>query len=72
MNRVAPPRELERVPPRSAAGVKDLRARQDAAIDQPRGNHGAFFSNRPIDEKVERPRVLGVERTTRDLVHTEC
>jgi hypothetical protein len=35
--------------------VKESRARQDAAIDQPRGNHGAFFSNRPIDEKVETP-----------------
>ncbi len=69
MNDVAPPRELDRVPTRPAAGIKDCRARPNATFYQPRGDRGAFFTDRPIDEEVERPGVFGVERTTRDLVH---
>lgn len=71
MNDVAPSRELDRVPTGTAAGIKDLRAWQDPAIDQPGSDHSAFFTNRPIDKEVERPRVLGVEGTTRDFAHAD-
>jgi hypothetical protein len=72
MNHVAPSRELDRVPACAAASIKNLRTRQGPAIDQPLSNHGALFTNRPVDQEVERPRVLGVEGTTRDLVHTDA
>ncbi len=69
MKDVSAPREFDRVPACPAAGVENLRAGQDATVYQPRGNHGAFFTNRPIDEEVECPGIFGVERTTRGLVH---
>lgn len=71
MNNVTPSRELDRVPARPAARIKDLRAWQYTAIDQPRSDRRAFFMNGPIDKEVERPRVLGVEGTIRDFAHTD-
>lgn len=69
MSHVPSTRELDRVPTCPAAAIKDLRARPDAAVDQPPGDHGAFLANGSIDEEVERPGVLCVERATHDLVH---
>lgn len=68
-NGVAAPRKFERVPTGPTASIEDLRARQDAAVDQPRGDHSTFLTNGSIDEEVERPCVFGVERATPDLAH---
>jgi len=61
--------ELDRVPSRSAAGVEESCARDDAACNQP-GRYGrAFLGDRTVDQQVERPRELTVKRATGSFGH---
>src|SRR5688572_17933390 len=69
MDAIAAPGQFDRVPSGAAAGIEDPRTRQDAALHEPVRDHRALFPNGTIDEKVERPRILGIERTTCGLVH---
>ena len=67
MNGVPSPCQLNRIPSRPASGVEKPCTRQDTPFDQPRRDRRAFLADRPIDDQVERPCVVGVERPAGDL-----
>jgi hypothetical protein len=69
MDNVAATREFARVSSRPAAGIENLRSRQNPPANKPGGDHGAFFLDRPVNEQIERPGVFSVERTAKRLVH---
>ena len=64
MDVIAAPRELDGVAPGCTAGIEQWRPGKDAAVDEPGGDDRTFLAHRPVDEQVERPGVLSVERPT--------
>ena len=69
MDNVAAACEFARVSSRPAAGIEDLRSRQNRPANEPGGDHAAFLLDRPVNEQIERPGVFSVERTTKSLIH---
>ena len=61
---VTPAHELAGISACSAAGIEQRRARKDATLVEPVCDRGAVLTNRTVDQQIERPRVLAVERAT--------
>jgi hypothetical protein len=61
--------KLARVSSRPAAGIEELRSRQNVPADKPGRDPPAFLFDRPVDEQIERPGVFSIERATKDLIH---
>jgi hypothetical protein len=69
MNDVASTCQLCRMTACPASRIEEFGAREDAPLDQP-GNHcRALFTDRTINQQVEGPRVLGIERAADIVVH---
>jgi hypothetical protein len=71
MDNVAAACEFARVSSRPAAGIEDLRSRQNPAANKPGGDHGAFLLDRPVNDQIERPGVFSVEGTTKGVIHLD-
>jgi len=71
MDNVAAACEFARVSSRAAAGIEDLRSRQNLPVNQLGGDHGAFLLDWPVTEQIEGPGVFSVERTTKGVIHLD-
>jgi hypothetical protein len=71
VDNVASACQLDRISARSATRIEKAGARKDAAFDQPGRHRRAFLADRTIDQEIERPRVLGIERSTGILGHLD-
>jgi hypothetical protein len=71
MDNVATACQFTGVSARPAAGIEDRRSWQNLPVHKPGGHHGAFFLDRPVNEQIERPRVLSVERARKGLTHLD-
>ena len=54
----------------AASGIEQLAARQNTTLDHPSNHRRTLFAEWAIDQQVERPRVLRVERSSKTLSHS--